>query len=196
MRSFVFVSLMSVALAASAQLYRWKDEQGRVHVTDTPPPASAKDVRERASGAAPASGSGENLPYTVQRAVTNNPVTLYTGADCGPCGDARALLNARGVPFREVLVVDEKQAEELRKAVGSLAVPSLRVGSSVQKGFEAGLYQSMLDRAGYPRTGILPARSQAAPKPVAKPAAAPPAASAKASEDEAPAEPPGPYAPR
>jgi len=192
MRSFVFFALMSAALAASAQLYRWKDEQGRVHVTDTPPPASAKDVRERAAGAAPGSSSGENLPYAVQRAVASNPVTLYTGADCGPCGDARALLNARGVPFREVLVVDEKQSEELKKAVGSLSVPSLRVGSSVQKGFEAGLYQSMLDKAGYPRAGILPPRNQAAPKPQAKPAAA----AAEGSEKEAPAEPPGPYAPR
>jgi len=192
MRSFVFIALMSATLAASAQLYRWKDEQGRVHVTDTPPPASAKDVRERASGAAPASGGDGNLPYTVQRAVASNPITLYTGADCGPCGDARALLNARGVPFSEVMVVDEKQAEELKKAVGSLSVPSLRVGSSVQKGFEAGLYQSMLDRAGYPRAGILPARNQAAPKPQAKPAAAP----AEASDGEASSEPAGPYAPR
>jgi len=192
MRSFVFIALMSAALAASAQLYRWKDEKGRVHVTDTPPPASARDVRERAPGAAPASDSGGNLPYSVQQAVASNPVTLYTGADCAPCGDARALLNARGVPFSEVMVVDQKQAEELKKAVGSLSVPSLRVGSSVQKGFEAGLYQSMLDRAGYPRTGILPARSQAAPNPQAKPAAPP----AEASEGEAPSEPPGPYAPR
>jgi hypothetical protein len=45
----------------------------------------------------------------------------------------------------------------------------------------------MLDVAGYPRTGILPPRSQAAPKPAsAKPAAATPA--------EEPAT--GPYAPR
>ncbi len=192
MRSYVFVALMCAAFAASAQLYRWTDERGRVHVTDTPPPPTAKNVRQRSANVGPASG-GSNLPYSVQRAAKDYPVTLFTAPDCGPCGPARALLNARGVPFREVLVVDEKQAEELKKAVGSLSVPSLKVGSSAQKGFEAGAYQSLLDTAGYPRTGILPPRNQAAPKLEAKPAAE--AAAADGSDDSSgPAT--GPYAPR
>ena len=127
MRSFAFVALLGAALAANAQLYRWTDEQGRVHITDTPPPASAKNVQQRASRAGPAAGDS-NLPYVVQRAAQRYPVTLYTGPDCTPCGPARELLNARGVPFREVLVVDEKQVEELKNAVGSLSVPSLKIG--------------------------------------------------------------------
>jgi hypothetical protein len=48
----------------------------------------------------------------------------------------------------------------------------------------------MLDVAGYPRTGILPARSQAEPKP----AAAEPAAAGDAPAAEQPAA--GPYTPR
>jgi len=195
MRSFAFVALLGAALAANAQLYRWTDEKGRVHITDTPPPASAKNVQRRSSSAGPAAGNS-NLPYSVQRAAQNYPVTLYTAPDCAPCGPARALLNARGVPFREVLVVDEKQAEELKNAVGSLSVPSLKVGSSSQKGFEAGAYQSLLDTAGYPRTGILPARNQAAPKPPEKPVAKPPAQAAEPEPEEGSGEATGPYAPR
>lgn len=196
MRSYVFVALMCAAFAASAQLYRWTDERGRVHVTDTPPPPTAKNVRQRSANVGSASSSS-NQPYSVQHAAKNYPVTLFTAPDCGPCGPARALLNARGVPFREVLVVDEKQAEELKKAVGSLSVPSIRVGSSVQKGFEAGAYQSLLDTAGYPRTGILPPRNQAAPKPEAKPAAKPAAeAAASDSSDDSSGPATGPYAPR
>lgn len=192
MRSFVFLALMSAALAASAQLYRWTDEKGRVHVTDTPPPASAKNVQER-SGAAPAADGG-GVPYVVQRAVKENPVTLYSAPDCAPCGPARALLNGRGVPFQEVLVTDEKQKEELQKVIGSLSVPSLKVGGSVQAGFEAGLWESLLDRAGYPRAGILPPRRQAEPKPAPKPAPKPPAETS--SEEGSPAPAPGPYTPR
>lgn len=29
-----------LSLPASAQVYQWRDEQGRVHFTDTPPPES------------------------------------------------------------------------------------------------------------------------------------------------------------
>jgi glutaredoxin len=198
MRSFIFLALLIASFAASAQLYRWTDERGRVHVTDTPPPASARNVRQREAEAAPAAGA--ELPYAVQVAKRNHPVTLFTAPDCAPCGPARALLNLRGVPFQEVRVVDEKQAEELRKAVGSLAVPSLRVGREVQKGFEQSAYHALLDTAGYPRTGILPPRNQAAPadKPPAKPPAEqPPAGENTASDDDdAAGRSAGPYVPR
>jgi glutaredoxin len=190
MRSVIFAVLVGAACAASAQIYRWTDEKGRVHVTDTPPPPSAKDVRKRALDAAPEPPSGAGQPYAVQLAAKNYPVTLYTAPDCAPCGPARALLNQRGVPFREVSVVGEEASAQLRNAVGSLSVPSLVVGTSTQKGFEESAYHSMLDQAGYPRTGILPARSQAEPKPEpAKPAAA-----KDAEADEEPAA--GPYKPR
>jgi glutaredoxin len=192
MRSFVLLLVLaSAAFAASAQLYRWTDEKGRVHVTDTPPPASAKNVRQHAN-TAPAAPE-DDVPYSVQRVAKDHPVTLYTAPNCAPCGPARALLNARGVPFREVLVVDEKQADELKKVAGSLAVPSMRVGDAVQAGFEAGIYEAALDRAGYPRAGAVPARHQAEPKPAPKPAAQGPAQS---SEADSPGSAPGPYAPR
>jgi glutaredoxin len=163
-----------------------------VHVTDTPPPASAKNVRKRALDTAPAAESGAAQPYAVQLAAKNYPVTLYTAPDCAPCSEARVLLNQRGVPFREVSVVGEQESAQLRNAVGSLSVPSLVVGTSAQKGFEEGAYHSMLDVAGYPRTGILPPRSQAAPKPRAA-ATAPGDDEAQAEQGD---EPKGPYAPR
>lgn len=194
MRSVILAALLGAAFAAQAQLYRWTDAQGRVHVTDTPPPPSAKNVRSRSADAAPASGAGE--PYALQLAVKNHPVKLYTAPDCEPCGPARALLNARGVPFSEVSVIDQRQAEELKKVAGSLSVPSILVGSSVQKGFEQGMYHALLDAAGYPRTGILPARQQAEPKPAPPPAATPPAEGAADAEEASDAPTTGPYAPR
>ncbi|MEO8716834.1 MAG: DUF4124 domain-containing protein [Burkholderiales bacterium] len=184
MRTVIFAVLLGAACAASAQLYRWTDDQGRVHVTDTPPPASAKDVRKRAADATPAAAA-VNLPYAVQLAAKSYPVTLYTAPACAPCGAARALLNQRGVPFSEISVIGQKETDQLRKAVGSLSVPSVIVGSSVQKGFEQGTYDALLDNAGYPRAGILPPRSQAEPKPA-------PARNAPPAEEPAA----GPYLPR
>jgi glutaredoxin len=197
----IFAALLGAACAASAQqLYRWTDATGRVHVTDTPPPPSAKQVQTKsAAGAAATTADTAGLPYAVQLAAKNFPVTLYTAPDCEPCGTARSLLNARGVPFREVLVAGEAQQQELQKAVGALAVPSMTVGGSVQKGFEEGAYHGLLDIAGYPKTGEAPPRSQAEPKPAPAAPAAPATAvteEAQAKPDEA-AEAPssGPYAP-
>jgi hypothetical protein len=89
-----------------------------------------------------------------------------------------------------VLVVDEPQQQELRKVAGALAVPSVTVGSNLQKGFEESAYHSLLDIAGYPKAGILAARNQAEPKPVPPPDVA----DARPAEEAEPAA-SGPYAP-
>lgn len=179
---------LAATAAAAQQVYRWTDEKGRVHVTDTPPPPGAKEVRVRgaagsAAGTPQAAGSE---PYAIQIARKNYPVTLYSTPGCEACDEARKLLNARGVPFKEVSVNDEKQLEELKTAVGSNSVPSVIVGGTVQKGFEEGAYHRILDAAGYPKSGIVPPRTQTEPQPVQ------PQADVKPLPAEAP---PGPYAP-
>ena len=184
--SLLVLALALAASAASAQIYRWTDEQGKIHVTDTPPPARATNVRTLRPPAAPI-GSGDNEPYALQLARKSAPVTLYSTPGCEPCAAARKLLNARGVPFKEVSVIDDTQVEELKTAVGGNAVPSLVVGATVQQGFEERTYHAILDAAGYPKAGVLPPRAQEEPK-------APPQAEEPPPPSAEPA-PTGPYAP-
>jgi glutaredoxin len=175
------------AAAASAQLYRWVDKDGKVHYTDTPPPASAtQGARLRPGGSVTDGGA---LPYATQQAVKNFPVTIYTAENCKEaCADARKLLQTRGVPFREVAVADEKTREDLKQVSGGDEVPVMTVGRSVTKGFGADSWHLALDAAGYPRSGPpLAAQSEKPPAPAAKaPAADQPAEAKKL----------GPYAPR
>lgn len=171
------VMAFAAAGAADAQLYRWTDPSGRVHFTDTPPPPNARNVQKKPGGTGPAQSApaAPNDPYVVQQARRNAPVTLYTAPGCDPCSSARKLLNERGVPFKEVSVVDEAGAAALKNAVGGATVPTIVVGTTSQMGFEQGLYQALLDGAGYPKTGILPAKNQP-PAASAAPASPPPKA--------------------
>ena len=187
MRTVLAAALCLTAFAASAEVYRWTDEKGRVHVTDTPPPASAKNVRK--SGDAPPPEASPAEPFTLQQARRNFPIKLYTTPGCEACAEARKLLNSRGLPFSEISVTDNVQIEELKKLVGGATVPAMVVGSTVQRGFESGVYERMLDAAGYPKTGELPARSQAEPKP------AEPGAPEVKPVEEGEERPLGPYAP-
>jgi glutaredoxin len=175
MRLVLAIVLLGIAAMASAQLYRWTDEKGKVHFGDTPPPAGARNVQKKA--VAPASSSrGASEPYILQQPMKDFPVTLYSAPSCESCGPARQLLNARGVPFKEISVTTNDQIAELSKAVGGNVVPALIVGPSVIKGYEEGAYHRALDVAGYPKPGVLPARAQAAPKAAAKPEEKKPAA--------------------
>jgi glutaredoxin len=137
---------------AAGQAYRWVDEQGRVHYTQTPPPPQAKGVQRK--DFRPGAPGTVELPYATQMAAKNYPVTLYTQPDCGSlCDQARASLVKRTVPFREVSVVSQKEIDEVKRLSGGEGLPLLVVGSQFQVGYHEGLINSLLDTAGYPPAG-------------------------------------------
>jgi glutaredoxin len=151
------------AQAALAQQYRWIDEKGRVHYSDTPPPASARSV-EKKKLAPNAVGAQPN--YELSRAMKSAPVTLYSHPDCREaCQLARDVLNKRGVPFTEVVATDDAKLDELRRVSGGVNVPVLVIGRQVETSPSASAYNQALDLAGYPKAGVVPPRSQAAPAP-------------------------------
>ena len=152
MKRLVFIFLLPLATGAfgAAQLYRWVDEKGNVEWRDTPPPENAKNVEHRNVGGNTIQTS--TMPYALQQAVKNHPVTLWA-FDCGaPCNDARSHLARRGVPYTERNA--EKNNEALKKLSGSMEVPLLLVGARQLKGYLASDWDAALDAAGYPRSGI------------------------------------------
>jgi glutaredoxin len=154
MRHLIVAACLWIAWGdAAAQMYRWVDDQGRVHYTQTPPPPQAKDVQRKAFRQG-ATVDTTDLPYATQLAAKNYPAILYTQPDCGPpCDAARTSLVKRGVPFREVTVVTQKDIDEVKRVSGGEQVPLLIVGSQFQVGFQESLYKSLLDTAGYPPAG-------------------------------------------
>ena len=165
------IAAASTPLAA-AQLYQWKDAQGRMVYSDQAPPPSVRNAQQKSF-----KGNfieiGES--YSARTAREKHPVTLYA-SDCGaPCNQARQLLSERGVPFsnKDPQANPEAQAE-LQKLTGRLRVPVLVVGSDKIDGFETGQWQAMLDKAGYPKTPMpgakpVPAAQPAAPAPASAP---------------------------
>jgi glutaredoxin len=190
-RLAIAVAAMLVTASAAAQMYRWVDKDGKVHYTDTPPPAAAKSVQKRSAVPAP-TDAGPASPYAVQQAAKNFPVVIYTASSCGqPCTDGKALLAARGVPYREI-VIGPDTIEDLKKATGGDTVPVMVVGRSPTRGFETEIWHGALDAAGYPRSAPpLSAQAQRA----AQAEAAPKADAPKPLPVE-PEKPLGPYAPK
>ena len=185
MKSWVLCPVLVFAcVAAQADFYRWVDADGKVQYSDQPPPANIKKVEKiKAAGGKPVEAP---LPYALQQAVTNFPVTLYSSACGEACTRASELLAKRGVPYTEMDATDPAAQEELKKlAGGRLEVPFLKVGPDVLRGFEEGKWNTSLDAAGYPQTAVIPPRPPTRPTkpatvapPVAPPASPPPPADA------------------
>jgi hypothetical protein len=104
--------LLALSGAQAQQMYRWVDKDGRIHYTQQPPPADAKNVQRRSGSSAAA--DTPDLPYATRLAAQKYPVTLFTSPDCGPsCKDARESLEARGIPFDDIVVIDDPSIEIL-----------------------------------------------------------------------------------
>lgn len=155
MKRAALLLLLLTASAAHAQMYKWKDEKGVTHFTETPPPATAQKAEVKNYNTAGA--GGVELPSELANAVRSRPVVLYTTANCGAgCNMARTMLANRGIPYREKTVSTTEDFDAMKKAGSDGQVPLLLVGRARQIGFEQGAWDSALTEAGYPTEKMLP----------------------------------------
>lgn len=162
------LALLLCAGAASAQMYKWVDANGKTHFTDTPPPPSAKKAELKAAGN---SGGGAQLPFALAKAMREHPVTLYTTASCGGCDAGRALLRSKGIPFAEKTVSTSADEQKLKEAGGGASLPFITVGRARETGFNVQQWEAMLTAASYPAKKVLPDNYQYPPAVAAAPAA-------------------------
>lgn len=165
-RTVLAVALALAVLPATAQ-YRWTDPSGRVNYGDAPPPEAKNltrvDGRARSEAGDPTGG----ISFELRKAMQTFPVTLYTAQDCAPCETARAWLRRRQVPYQEVVVDTEVDAEELKRRVGTTSVPVMTLGRTPHLGFKEGAWSVALNAAGYPAQIVLPPTYRAEPpKPI------------------------------
>lgn len=150
----LWIVLLALPLAVSAaQVYRWVDDQGKVHYGDQPPGSVEGNAEKKKFGGNVI--EADKASYATRQAAEKFPVTLYI-TDCGePCTSARNYLKKRGVPFTEKDANDPKVLEEIKKLINSPEVPVLVVGDRTLKGFLADSWDKALDAAGYPKSDPL-----------------------------------------
>jgi hypothetical protein len=149
------------ATGAGAQQYRWTDEKGKVHYSDAPPPASAKNVQKKNLTGNTFASPKAAVPLAALRSY---PVTLYTHPQCGDaCDMARSVLRKRSVPFTEVSLTDAATPPEIRARTRGRPMPVMRAGTMVEVTASEAAYNRTLDLAGYPPSPETVIRNQAAP---------------------------------
>lgn len=147
------LALVAGSCSPAWALYKVVGPDGKVTYTDRAP---VNQPSQHISKGGVVS-SGPALPYELKQAAARYPVVLYTMPECGLCDQARTHLKSRGVPFTEKLVVTPTDAEALRKAENTTALPVARIGQQQLLGFNLSDWSKYLDAAGYPKASVLPA---------------------------------------
>ena len=148
----LFATLLAVAASSTfaGDLYRWVDEQGKVHYGDVPALEVLQPENKKFKDS---TLPDADLPYETRRAKEAFPITLYVADNCkGPCQRARDLLNSRGIPFTQKNLVTQEDIDAFRKLTNADSVPLLAVGNNLFKKFQADEWNNGLDIAGYPKT--------------------------------------------
>jgi glutaredoxin len=166
--TWVAVVAFCMCSGLSAQtIYRIVGPDGKVTFTDKPPSTPEQGTVATLGVGAAATANNANLPFELRTAATSFPVTLYSTADCQPCGAGRGLLTARGIPFAEKTVSSAQDIAALQRLSGQTALPFLTIGGQKISGYSSEEWNQTLDAAGYPRVSQLPVGyRQAAPTPL------------------------------
>ncbi len=139
---FLTLVLALLAMSVRAEIYQWRDAQGRIHFGDKPAPhqkaepvdleplntmtpvAVPKDLFTPKQPQRDASGTSA-LPY-----VKRGSVVMFTTPTCVYCGQAKDYMKRKGIPYQERDITASKAAREEFVAYGGHGVPLMLIGTA------------------------------------------------------------------
>ena len=154
--TFVFIILaltLYLSTTTAAEIYKWVDEKGEMHISDSPPPAAKssgemkvyKDRQEDSLGTAPAPVKKEEESRPALERKTKADVVLYTTSWCPYCRKARDYLRSRGIDFIEYDIEKDKEAAVCKRQLDNRGgVPFAIINGRSISGFSASAYEKAL----------------------------------------------------
>jgi glutaredoxin len=129
----VFFLIFVISGLAGAELYRWVDKDGVVHLSDVLP------RNARRSAEVQSTISSENR--------TGLKVELYTTSWCPYCQKARDFFRSRGIPFTEYDIEKDKAAAARKNRLDKKnGVPFAMINGRGIHGWSAAAYEQALQR--------------------------------------------------
>ena len=136
MRGWVVLFGLCYAIGASAEVFRWVDEHGRVHFGDQPPAgAAAEDVELKINT--------YESPALSPDATASREVILYSAVWCAVCRKAKAYFTRRGIPFTEYDIETSERGRSDYLRLGARGVPVILVGDRRMDGFSAARFEKL-----------------------------------------------------
>lgn len=136
MSRLLLLLALCVGQPASAEIYKWVDEDGGVHFGDAKP--AGKQARELRIKSTPA-------PTSASPGAAGQPprVTLYGTQWCGSCARARRHFDTNGIPYDDYDIDRSADARRRYDRLGGHGVPLILVGDRQLTGFSARRFEEL-----------------------------------------------------
>lgn len=130
-----------IVFSAHAEIFRWVDENGKVHFGDkrsTQHKVERVEVKfnmENSASQDAVQGEGETAEDEVVAQRSGPRVVMYSTSWCGTCKKAKRYFKQQGIAFTEYDIEKNQQANQRFKANGGKGVPLIIVGRKRMVGF-------------------------------------------------------------
>jgi len=135
--TFYFLLLYNIAFSAYAQIYKWVDEHGKVHFTDSPP----KDKKNEEVTLQINSYSATEVTTVDGVIVPGNRVVLYSTTRCGYCKKAKRYFRKKRIAFHEYNIERSSKGKRDFKRLKGRAVPIILFGDKRINGFSEAKFE-------------------------------------------------------
>ncbi len=173
-KSSIPLSLLAGVMLSNnltAEMYRWVDENGHLHFSDTPPaeiqvgeplevtpylPSALNSFESKVPPRLPNTTRSNpkkkevaQKPYHKQMPAYpaykgNKSVTMYSASWCRVCWQAKAYMNVRRIPYTEYDIEASEEHMNQFRALGGRGVPLIVVEKQQLHGFSANRLEQLL----------------------------------------------------
>ena len=159
----VFFLILIIAGLARAEIYKWVDENGVVHISDVPPEDVGPDAKVEPIKSSKSGSDGDPYPPRKKDPITQKllelfqkktrddtspKVELYTTSWCYYCKKARDYFRSKGIPFTEYDIEKDKSAAARKNKLDKRGgVPFAVINGRGVRGFSPTAYERALARS-------------------------------------------------
>lgn len=146
------LAIAALAAPLRSDVYKWTDEKGAVHYSNTPPQKPGTKARKLDKGSvssyAPSSGGPSDGKLEYLKGVKGSGlVEMYVTSWCPACKSARASLQASGTPFVEYDIESDPSALARAKSLGYAgSIPFVVVNGQGRTGYSKSWVDAALAR--------------------------------------------------
>jgi len=132
MMKYLIIMLLFASQIATAEIYKWTDESGRVHFGDSP---SDETTAEQVSVEV---NSYKNVTYEnieFYKEASSKRVIMYSTSWCGYCKKARSYFKNNDINYVEYDIERNERAKQEYDSLGGTVIPVILVGKKRMNGF-------------------------------------------------------------
>ena len=135
------ITLMLCSHVVYGGIYKWVDDQGKVHFTDDPPDDTrAEEVELRIN-----TYTSVEIKPLIERLGKKDKVVMYSATWCGMCKKAKTYFRKNNIPYVSYDVEKSRIGKMDYKQLRANSVPIIIVGNKRMNGFNAAQFDSLYE---------------------------------------------------